>query len=325
MKGVKTWWLTLGCVGLLAWPALAAAQEYLLGPEDVIAVSVYLHPELERTLSVDAEGNITFPPIGSHKAAGLTPKQLGDKLAERLASYLRQTTAVTVTVTQYLSRSVYVQGGVAKPGRYGFERIPGLIEVIGQAGGASPSADLSRVEISRREGAGRKILYANAAASLRDGNASSLPKLEPGDIITIPGGLGTAAGGSLTSAADGVAVLGEVAKPGIYPVGAAQDLWSVLAVAGGITQRGDLSKVRILTRDGATQTVVMLNLKQALERGSRRPQVVKAGDVVYVTPTGSSKMAQAFVGFQAVLAISRDLLNIYVLSQLIDDNNNINP
>ncbi len=312
-------WLGV-CILMLAWPAGAIAQEYVLGVEDVVAISIYLHPELERTLAIDAEGNITLPPIGSIKAAGLTPKQLGDKISERLASYLRQTTAVTVTVTQYFSRSVYVQGAVTKPGRYGFERIPGLIEAIGQAGGALPSADLSRVEIVRKDpSGGRRTLYANVAAAQRDGNASSLPALEVGDIITVPGGLG----GGVGSTGDGVGVLGEVARPGVYPVGAGQDLWNVLAIAGGLTPRGNLAKVRIITSQGQDHSVVTLNLKQVLDHGNAHQQIVKPGDVVYVMPSTTTKFGQAFGGLQSLLAVSTDVLNLIVLQKLINDNKTI--
>jgi len=310
-------WLLIS-VAMLAGPGAAAAQEYVLGPEDVVAISIYLHPELERTLAIDAEGNITFPPIGNIKSAGLTPKQLGDKISEKLASYLRQTTSVTVTVKEYFSRSVYVQGAVTRPGRYGFERIPGLVEVIGQAGGALPAADLSRVEIVRKEGAGRRTLYANLAASLRDGSTTTLPALAPGDIITVPMGAVGGVGGAL---GEGVGVIGEVTKPGVYPVGPGQDLWSVLALAGGPTQNGDLSNVRIITREGLSQAVVKLNLKETLDRGKLRPQLVKAGDVVYVSSTAHSGVAQAFGGFQTLLAITRDILNIIVLEKVLNEHN----
>lgn len=310
-------WLWV-CVALLVLPPTAIAQEYVLGVEDVVSISIYLHPELERSLAIDAEGNLTLPPVGPIKAAGMTPKQLGDKISERLASYLRQTTSVTVTVTQYFSRSVYVQGAVTRPGRYGFERIPGLIEALGQAGGALPNAELSRVEIVRKEGAGRRTLYANVASALRDGNATTLPDLAVGDIISVPMGLG----GGVGATGEGVGVLGEVTKPGIYSVGSGLDLWAVLAVAGGTTSRGDLAKVRIITREGESQAVVTLNLKRALEHGSARPQIVKPGDVVYVTPTGASRTAQAFGGFQTILSISRDVLNLIVLQKILNDNKN---
>jgi polysaccharide export outer membrane protein len=219
-------------------------------------------------------------------------------------------------VTQYYSRSVYVQGAVTKPGRYGFERIPGLIEIIGQAGGALPTAELSRVEIVRKDDkGGRRTMYANVAAAQRDGNPATLPQIQAGDIITIPGGMGTGLGVS----GDGVGVLGEVTRPGVYPVGAGQDLWTVLAVAGGLTAHGNLRKVKIITHEGQTHAVTTLDLKQMLDQGSHRPQIVRPGDVVYVMPSGSTKFGQAFSGIQALLSVSTDVLNLVVLQKLIND------
>jgi polysaccharide export outer membrane protein len=75
------------------------AEDHVLGADDVIAVSVWLHPELERTVTINGSGMITYPPLGEIRAAGLTPRQLGDPLAERLGGFLRQTPAVRVTVT----------------------------------------------------------------------------------------------------------------------------------------------------------------------------------------------------------------------------------
>ena len=97
----------LAVFGALVWAPGAQAQDYVLGPEDVIQVSVWMHPELERTVTIGVDSMITVPPLGPVRAAGLTPRQLGDRLARELGSFLRQTTAVTVTVTQFTSRSVF--------------------------------------------------------------------------------------------------------------------------------------------------------------------------------------------------------------------------
>jgi protein involved in polysaccharide export with SLBB domain len=56
-----------------------------------------------------------------------------------------------------MSQSVFVSGAVARPGRYGFERIPGLIDALSQAGGALSRADLSRVQMVRRMGTARTL------------------------------------------------------------------------------------------------------------------------------------------------------------------------
>src|SRR4029453_15015601 len=103
-------------------------------------------------------------------------------------TYLRATTAVTVTVQQFLSRSVYISGAVARPGRYGWEQMPNLVDAIGQAGGAVPGADLSRVEIVRKEGAARRTIYADVGSFLPAGGGGPLPQRKPGAVVPVPPG-----------------------------------------------------------------------------------------------------------------------------------------
>jgi len=292
---------------------IARAGDYLIGAEDVLQISVYLHPELERTVTVDANGTITLPPVGAVKAVGLTPRQLGDQIADKLSTYLRQTTAVTVTVTQYWSQSVFVTGAVAHPGRYGFEIIPSLPDAISQAGGAVIGSDLTRVQVIRTEGTQRKTLYADVGRVLRDGDTSALPALKPGDTIVVPQGIGAAA---YSGQGVGGAIIGEVQHPGIYPVGAGQDLWTVLAGAGGVTPNADLRNVRILTRQGEGYNALRLDLREILDNGSRSGLTVKDGDVVYVPSNQNSGISRATLAVITVLGVTRDVFNILVLSQI---------
>ena len=299
--------LTLATVicALFLQPAQAVrAADYVLGPEDVIQVSVWLHPELERSLTIRADGSVTLPPVGDLKAGGLTPKEFADRASDRLSSYLRQTTTVTVTVTQYMSRSVFVQGAVAKPGRFGFENIPTLVDVLAQAGGALPGANLAGVQVVRRDGDSSRMIAADVAAVLRSGDTSALPSLRAGDTIIIPGSTtGSAASG------EGVAVLGEVSKPGLYPIAEQADLWNVLAQAGGTTARGKLEDIRLLTRGSAGVVVSVVDLRSVLERGSRAPNLVRPGDVVVVMSKGGGFWS----GMTTVLGLSRDALNVLLL------------
>jgi protein involved in polysaccharide export with SLBB domain len=226
---------------------------------------------------------------------------------------------VTVTVSQYLSQSVFVSGGVARPGRYGFERMPALIDVINEAGGAVAGADLSRVQILRREGELRKPLTVDVAAAMRAGSDAALPALKPGDTIVVPvsaaGGTGPVAAG-----ADVAGVLGEVQHPGLYPMGAGLDLWMVLAQAGGPTTRGNLGDVRVVRpRDGGGASVFSVNLKDQLEHGSRETFVVRAGDVVVVRGPGG--WSATWSGLTQLLATSRDVLNIIVIEDYLKNRN----
>jgi polysaccharide export outer membrane protein len=287
----------------------------MIGAEDVLQVSVWMHPELERAVTVGADGSITFPPVGDLKAGGQTPNQLATRLADRLSSYLRQTATVTVTVTKYLSQSVFVSGGVATPGRYGFERLPGVIDVISQAGGAIAGADLSQVQIIRREGDLRRPQTVDVARALREGTDAGLPALKPGDTVVVPvePARGAAAG------VDAVGVLGEVTRPGLYPVGAGQNLWLVLAAAGGLTPQGNLGDVRVVRPKDSGTAVFGVDLKDQLAHGAREPFVVRSGDVIFVTGRGA--WSSTWTALTQFLSISRDLANIVVVADYLHRRN----
>ena len=295
----------------------AGGAEYVIGVEDVLQVSVWMHPELERSVTVDASGNITFPPVGELRAAGQTPNQLGARLADRLASYLRQAATVTVTVREFLSQSVFVSGAVATPGRYGFERLPGLLDAINRAGGATAVADLSRVQVIRREGDLHRPQTVDLARALREGTNAGLPELRPGDTVVVPGGATAAGEGGAVAVAAGdvVGVLGEVNRPGLYPVGSGQDLWMTLAVAGGLTPRGRLHDVRVVRPKGAGTSVFSVDLRDQLRRGAREPFSVRPGDVVVVM--GGGGWGAVWNVLSQTLMLSRDVVNIVLVAEYL--------
>lgn len=301
--------------GLFAPARDARAEDYVLGPEDVVAVSVWLHPELERSVTVNADGNITLPPVGDIKAAGLTTKKLGERIADRLSAYLRQTTTVTVTVAKYMSQSVFVSGSVATPGRYGFERIPSIVEVLGSAGGALTGANLGSVQVVRTENGVRRTMQADVAAAMRDGDTSGLPALKPGDTIIVSGVVPGGGQGAGLAPGEGAGVLGEVHRPGLVPVGGGADVWAVLAAAGGTTERANLRSVRVLTRTDSGVSVTAHDLRDVLDHGSRAPVTIRSGDVVVVM----SKGANAWTGLVSILGVSRDLLNVAVLVDYLNN------
>jgi polysaccharide export outer membrane protein len=288
--------------------------EYVLGAEDEISISVWLHPELERKVAIGVNGSVVLPPIGEVQAAGLTTKQLGERLSERMSTYLRQTTTVTVSISRYLSRSVTVTGAVNGPGRYGFERIPSLLEVLNAAGGAVPGADLTRVQIVRREGEGKGTTSVDVQSIQRTGNSESLPQLKPGDTIVVQ----SFAGAYAPAPGDGFAVIGEVTRPGIYQAGQASNIWMALAQAGGLTQVGDLGRVKIVTITPEGQQVTELNLKAVLKQGGPSVTLVKPGDIVYVPHTVSSVAAKGWVGLTQTLALTADIVNIVIIADYLN-------
>ena len=316
----------LSLVLLLALPGLALAQgaaaqappapaaEYLIGVGDVIQISVWAHPELDRTVAVDPQGNILLPPVGDVKAAGFTTRQLADRVSDRLSTYLRQGAAtVNVVVKEYVSQGIHVSGAVSHPGRYGEATPPLLFDIINMAGGALPNGDLSRVQIIRRGGVGPHLLTVDVAAAMRNGTESQLPALRPGDSIVIPTSISLVGG---TGNGQGVGVLGEVGAPGLYPVGPDEDLWVALALAGGPRATGNLSTIRVLTTEESGPTVVTVNLQETLERGNKRPYMIKPGDIVFVDARGASTWGKVM----QVLSTTRDVANLVAIVRVLQNN-----
>jgi hypothetical protein len=170
--------------------------------------------------------------------------------------------------------------------------------------------------VVRKEGETRKSISADVASALRDGVGVPLPELKPGDTIVVSGsvgGVGSAIGG-------GVGVLGEVNKPGVYPVGVGQDLWTVLAAAGGIGARGDLRNVNVITRQGASQAVVTVDLRSMLAHGARSPFVLRSGDVVFVASTATTASGKTLVVLKEVLDTSRDVLRLWLVRDVFNNN-----
>ena len=91
---------------------------YTFGPEDVLRITVYDHPDLSHEVTIAADGAFTYPLLGKFQAAGLTVQELEQRLTHRLADGYLVNPQLTVAVLQYRSHHVYVIGAVQKPGVY---------------------------------------------------------------------------------------------------------------------------------------------------------------------------------------------------------------
>ena len=162
-----------------------ADYEYVIGPADVIEVSVWQNVLISRTVPVRPDGKISLPVINDVQAAGLTPSQLQAFLNKALASYM-QTPEVSVIVREVHSFNVSVIGNVGKPGRYSFDSRITVLDALALAGGLTEYADRGKIVILRRIGATSDQLpfaYDKVAA----GNGSSQLNffIQPDDIILV--------------------------------------------------------------------------------------------------------------------------------------------
>ncbi|MEW6088775.1 MAG: SLBB domain-containing protein [bacterium] len=267
-----------------------ALQEYVLQPEDVIRISVWGYPDLEKTVSVLPEGNIIFPPvIEKIEVAGLTVSQLEKSLVEKLSKYLKDIIKVEVNIQGYRGNRVFVLGQVFKPGQYSFAVMPNILEVITQAGGGTDAASLRGVRILRGGLEKPEVIIVDVDKYLRTGDAGLLTKLKAGDTIYVPR-LGEE-GKLIEERKRGekrrniINIVGEVRAPGVYPLEDSIELMEAVSRAGGFTPYAELNRIKIISYHEDLPVVKTFSINDYLNRGdlSGNP-IVKAGDTI-VVPT----------------------------------------
>lgn len=164
----------------LCQPALG--QDYLLGPGDVLSISVYGNEELQlRGITVGSDGKIVFPLVKEVEAEGLTVVKFTEKLTALLSEYVQQP-VVLVNIEKYRTTRVYVLGEVPKPGLYEIEREHNLLDAIGMAGGYTNSMAKKKVFIIHRDQPG-KPEKVNLLKLLEQADMSQNVALCDGDVI----------------------------------------------------------------------------------------------------------------------------------------------
>jgi protein involved in polysaccharide export with SLBB domain len=272
-------WLLVLC----AWAGTAAAgpkeAAYIVSPGDQLQLSVWQVPNLDRQLTVRADGMIVLPMAGEMRAAGLTLQQLEDQVVRRLGDFNRNVTQASVTVAEQKSRSIYVLGRVVSPGKYAYADAVNLFDLIREAGGFAEDALKTRVKVVHRQGEQERIEYADVEQALDDGSIDQLPVVRAGDTVIV-----AKRNGSVQAGSDGVQIVGEVRLPAIYAIEDVNDLVGVMLLAGGPTEQANLKHVRLVRSDATGGTTsVEFNVEQYLKQGivAQNP-TCQPGDTVWV-------------------------------------------
>ena len=166
-------------------PAPISAEQYRIGPEDILAISVWKNEAMSRTVPVRPDGMISLPLLDDVQAAGLTPMQLRDVIVKRLVDYM-PAPEVSVIVTEVRSFKVSVMGEVARPARYELKSVTTVLDVLAQAGGFNQFANRSRIVILRPNGKAMQRIPFNYNKVISSGGEDENLYLQSGDIVLVP-------------------------------------------------------------------------------------------------------------------------------------------
>jgi len=175
-----------------AAPVQTCRVAYVIGPEDVLDISVWDNAAVTRTVPVRPDGKISLPLLNDVQAAGLTPMQLRANLTEALAPYI-PTPAVSVIVREIHSFKVSVIGQVKTPGRYEIKDRATVLDVLALAGGLTEYAARNRIVVLRPGPGAIQIPFPYDRIVPRAGSGDTskttgrdLVCVSPGDVIVVP-------------------------------------------------------------------------------------------------------------------------------------------
>ena len=251
-------------------PTLLAQKESLLiGPGDLLHLQVYDTPEMEQRARVTDAGNIPFSFLGNVAISGLTPEQAAERIQNRLVSAgVMLHPQVTVRVEAYATQNASVMGEVQKPGIFEIDTPHKVVEVLAMAGGLTLLAD-RHITVERYGPAKQKVsfYYTNAPGTALPED----PLVYPGDTVVV------------TKAAV-VYVLGDVSKPGGYPMSTNDSKMTVLqaiALAGYANHTAAVGKSKLVRATAQGVQEIDLHVG-AMQKGKTADVALLPDDVVYI-------------------------------------------
>ena len=251
-----------------------------IGPDDLVAIQVYDSPELTRTARVSQDGLLRLPMLKKPiKAAGVYPSDLERLLADELISeQILVRPIVSVSIAEYRSRPINVVGAVHKPLTFQAFGNVTLIDAITKAEGLTQDAGTEILVSHPARDGGEALLQRIPVKALIDASDPAFNiQLHGGEEIRVP-------------EASKVFVVGNVKKPGAFPVHDSNDV-SVLrmvALAEGLLPYS-AKEAYIYRRGDASHGEISIPLSKIMDR--KAPDVPLLGnDVLYVPQNNGKKV-----------------------------------
>jgi len=252
------------------------AQEYLIGPGDVLSIDVWNREKLSEEHVVGPYGKITLPMLGVFTIGGLNRVAAGKQITALYKQYYDEPIA-TVKIQKYLNNRVYVLGRVSNPGVIHFSGGGTLLEALSMAGGL-PTRDktifLSKCYIVRGK---NQIIWVDLLQLLQKANIKLNIRLANNDIIYIPESMDAA-----------VFVMGEVENPGSYQIQTSGlSLLDAINLAGGSTEDANINEIRLVREMEEKEGVKVIDLDKMLSKGDFSDNyLLRDNDILYVPRKG---------------------------------------
>ena len=263
---------------LQAYTERGGFPEYIIGPDDVLEITLREVVVTKETVTVRPDGNVSFSLVENVRAGGRTATELDSSLTAELAKFLRDP-KIDVEVVEFRSKMVSLLGalqkttggvGVSGQGRYPLRRKTTILDIILVAGGATPDAQLERVQLIR----GGRSYRLDLQRVLNTGEKTHNVVLQGGDIVIVPG---------TNLRSKKVILLGEVTNPNVYMFSEGASLLEALGQAGGMTGRAQRDDIRVIRVVDGQPTMLRLSFDRVTSGGDYSQNLaLRNDDIIYV-------------------------------------------
>jgi polysaccharide export outer membrane protein len=262
-------------------PTSLAGEEYQIGRDDLVEITVFEAQDLGATSRVSASGMLTLPLIGPVKAEGQTTEQLARAIENQLRQKYVNDPHVSVFVRDYASQPVSILGAVKAPGIYQLKGQKFLLDMLAMAQGLDASAGKT-IQVMRRSSDAASPTDPNGAVQtdtinidvtdlFQNGKTDLNIRINAGDVINVQPALS-------------VFVVGEFVRPGEFPLHYGKPITVAQAVAlGGGFSRDAKKAAGSIIRYHADKTKeeIPVNIEKILD-GSADDIPLMANDILFV-------------------------------------------
>lgn len=213
--------------------SIAQAEEYLVGPGDVISISVYDNDDLATKVRVSTSGTIVMPLIGQVKVQNLTVNAITDKITGLLANGYLVRPQVNVFVEEFRSKKAVILGNVRTPGLVELSGPTNFLELVSKAGGLDKDAG-DTATLQRKDNKGEtSVVVIDLRALIDKGDLTQNMQIQDGDTVFI-------------SKSGMCFITGEVKEPGTYACGEDTTVLKLVALAGGFSGKASKSGINLV-------------------------------------------------------------------------------
>lgn len=243
---------------------------YVIGPGDDIDLKLWGSVDVAVRLTVDRNGQINIPKVGTVTVSGTRADQL-DKTLHAHIGRVFNNYELNATLGRLRSIQVYVVGQARQPGAYTVSGLSTLIGALFESGGPAATGSMRNIQLVR---AGKTLSTLDLYAFIHRGQAEGDAQLLPGDVIVIP------------PAGPRVAVLGALDNPAIFELRQPEEsLGDVLNFSGGLKVITTPHKALVERIDPANANAPRSVQERTLDSAGLQ-STVRDGDVVTLFPIG---------------------------------------